>query len=228
MIRNDLPTFGAIYRILNLINGRIYIGSTINLKRRNREHYKSLLKNKHCNKFLQNDFNKCGAENFVFEYFGHEIFCKGLCSKEFILQREQLFLDGIKQNEDVECYNICMTAGNSLGRKISQETKDKWSKNRKGKTIGAENPMYGKKHTIETREKMSKNRIKKTGSEHHLFGKIRETRKFIATNIISGNVKTYINTQQAAKELKYNSGSIWRCLNGKLKKVKEWKFEYVS
>jgi len=42
----------------------------------------------------------------------------------------------------------------NLGKKHSEETKRKISKNRKGKCVGKDNYFYGKHHTEETKEKM--------------------------------------------------------------------------
>ena len=41
------------------------------------------------------------------------------------------------------------------GKHHTQKTKDKISKNRKGKCVGKEHPFYGKHHTEETLQKMS-------------------------------------------------------------------------
>lgn len=44
----------------------MYVGRTFNHSRRKREHFKKLSQGAHCNRFLQNSYNKYGAENFVF------------------------------------------------------------------------------------------------------------------------------------------------------------------
>lgn len=56
----------GIYGILNIINNKIYIGSSKNLSRRKREHFNELRSNKHSNKYLQRAFNKYGENNFKF------------------------------------------------------------------------------------------------------------------------------------------------------------------
>ena len=57
----------GIYKILNIINNKIYIGSAVNIDRRWSEHKSLLTNNKHHSKYLQNSFNKYGTENFLFE-----------------------------------------------------------------------------------------------------------------------------------------------------------------
>lgn len=57
----------GIYKITNIINNCIYIGSSVNIKSRWLEHKRDLIKNKHCNNYLQKSFNKYGLINFTFE-----------------------------------------------------------------------------------------------------------------------------------------------------------------
>ena len=57
----------GIYKITNKVNGKFYIGSANNLKRRKWEHFCNLKHNKHCNKKLQYSYNKYSKENFKFE-----------------------------------------------------------------------------------------------------------------------------------------------------------------
>lgn len=66
-IKNEEFNKSGIYQIRNLLNNKIYIGSAYNLSDRFNCH-KSLLKNnKHGNFYLQQSYNKYGAENFQFE-----------------------------------------------------------------------------------------------------------------------------------------------------------------
>lgn len=58
----------GIYKITNIHTGRIYIGQAKSFKKRWYQHCISLRGNKHQNKFLQNDFNKCKEE------LGHDDF----------------------------------------------------------------------------------------------------------------------------------------------------------
>ena len=66
-IYNGHANEGGIYRITNQINGRFYIGSTCQFKVRWSDHRSRLLRGTHGNPFLQNDFNKCGADAFIVE-----------------------------------------------------------------------------------------------------------------------------------------------------------------
>jgi len=57
----------GIYKILNIKNNKVYIGSTTNFNKRKNEHLKRLRKNKHENKYLQRAFNKYKEDNIKFE-----------------------------------------------------------------------------------------------------------------------------------------------------------------
>lgn len=61
----------GIYKITNSVNGKVYIGSTVDLKRRKRVHFRDLRVGQHYNTHLQRAYNKYGASNFhwdVLEY----------------------------------------------------------------------------------------------------------------------------------------------------------------
>ena len=57
----------AVYKIKNLVNNKVYIGSTVNTKNREYKHFWMLNKGIHDNEHLQKSFNKYGSKNFVFE-----------------------------------------------------------------------------------------------------------------------------------------------------------------
>ena len=64
----DLKRMKAgVYLISNNVNGKCYVGSTIHLDQRRKQHFSRLAHNKHVNKHLQNAYNKYGREAFEFE-----------------------------------------------------------------------------------------------------------------------------------------------------------------
>ena len=71
----------GIYFIRNKINGKIYVGSAINLKRRKWEHFTRLERNEHHNEYLQRSWNKYGKENFEFLIIQY-------CEKDKLLEKE--------------------------------------------------------------------------------------------------------------------------------------------
>lgn len=87
----------VVYRILNIKNNRIYIGSTSQYEIRKLEHLGFLRTGKHHNRFLQTDFNDFKEESFVFE-----IIKDGFETRESMLISEyELIL-----KFSGKCYNI--------------------------------------------------------------------------------------------------------------------------
>lgn len=57
----------GIYKLTNTVNGKFYIGSSINCNSRRKVHFSKLRSNTHDNKHLQASFNKYGRDAFIFE-----------------------------------------------------------------------------------------------------------------------------------------------------------------
>jgi hypothetical protein len=114
----------GIYKITNLTNGKIYIGSSQSLWKRYLNHKNCLDANTHGNTKLQNSYNKNNKENFVFELIE-------ICPVELLQEREQYYLNTLlKADSDLKYfykygYNIAITSKNNI---LSQETKTKISK----------------------------------------------------------------------------------------------------
>lgn len=155
----DNLSLNGVYTITNTVNKKIYVGSTANkmgFRERWRSHLNALKRGKHCNIHLQNAFNKYGENTFVFDIVL-------ICSKEECKVQEQIMLDKIKSYNSEIGYNICKKAGNSLGRKHSEETKKKIATNR----IYGPPANKGKKMSIESRLKMSKSQRTSEASKKH-------------------------------------------------------------
>jgi len=57
----------GIYKITNNINGKVYIGESLNIEERWNIHKNELKENKHHSYKLQNDYNIYGVDNFTYE-----------------------------------------------------------------------------------------------------------------------------------------------------------------
>jgi group I intron endonuclease len=111
----------GIYRI-DLGNGWFYIGSAVNLMGREAVHRSTLKHGKHSNIKVQRCWNKYRV--FVFNVLE-------TCEKSELISREQFYLDKYFNNK--KNTNIAPTAGSTLGRVFSDETKAKMSEVQKGK-----------------------------------------------------------------------------------------------
>ncbi|MBT6047738.1 MAG: GIY-YIG nuclease family protein [Candidatus Scalindua sp.] len=125
----------GIYEIICKPTQKRYVGSAVNLERRKKQHFTNLQKSNHPNTYLQNSYTKYGKDNFEF---------KILCYYEptELIFQEQRFLDYYKKDS---LFNICKTAGSTLGLRHTDETKKKISLGNKGN-----------KHTDEAKIKISK------------------------------------------------------------------------
>lgn len=92
----------GIYRLVNIINGKIYIGSSKKLDNRKYSHFQELRIGKHGNKKLQHAYNKYGESAFKF-------FVVELCNLEDLIEREQFWIDYLDVTK--KGYNICAKAG---------------------------------------------------------------------------------------------------------------------
>lgn len=150
----------GIYRIRNKVNGKVYIGSSVDVNIRLYDHLNDLKGNRHANIILQRSFDKHGETTFEFapiEYVE--------LTKEKLLEREQCWMDFYQVTK--YGYNICPNAASNLGRKCSDVTKKKMSESRKGK----KNPNFGKKCPEWQKELISKASRGKTGEKSHNFGR---------------------------------------------------------
>lgn len=103
----------GIYQILNKVNGKSYIGSSINLAWRKTKHFTELRNNKHHSIILQRAFLKYGEDNFEFKILVN-------CLPEYLIKLEQWFIDNINSE-----YNVAKIAGSCLGVKRSKESINK-------------------------------------------------------------------------------------------------------
>ena len=133
----------GIYIIQNNINNHIYIGSSINVKKRFNSHRNLLNTNKHPNSHLQAAWNKYGIENFTLLH-GERI-----STPESRLSRENKWIkihkpeyNNILVNNNNYFFHSAETKEKirqkALGRKVSDETKAKIKETSKGRVLSEE------------------------------------------------------------------------------------------
>lgn len=104
----------GIYCIENLVNHKKYIGSSIDIYSRWKQHKTSLKGNKHHSKRLNNSWNYYGEDNFKFYIIEK-------CSKENLIVREQFYIDLYQSYNNNNGYNVQPIAGRSIYDGISIE-----------------------------------------------------------------------------------------------------------
>lgn len=160
----------GIYKIVNKVNEKYYVGSTINLNLRWNQHKQKLRKQIHINPHLQSAWNKYGNDSFVY-------IIVETSDMSNLLLTEQKYLDIAKKEPD-KCYNIsfdafCPNRGRKLrprtekekerirqtlsGQKHTQERIDNIKKSLVGKMDGEKNGFFGKHHKEKTKLKYKEN-----------------------------------------------------------------------
>jgi group I intron endonuclease len=110
----------GIYKIENIINHKIYIGSSINLKSREYKHFWMLNNNIHDNNYLQNSFNKFGENFFIFSILEK-------CEPELLIEKENYYINEYKSNDYNYGYNLA-TVNEFRRNTFNEEVKVKLSK----------------------------------------------------------------------------------------------------
>jgi group I intron endonuclease len=142
-----------VYRITNTVNGKVYIGSTVDIDRRFRDHRSSLRANRHSNKHLQAAWWKYGEDSFRFDVV-REL---GFDTKDLVLANEQIYLDLYASYKRENGYNDNPVAGSSIGYRYTTEQRAHLSLVQKVvqrrpevvaakrlRMSGENGPMYGK------------------------------------------------------------------------------------
>jgi group I intron endonuclease len=173
-----IPCKPGIYAVINMSNGHFYIGSAVSLYNRRCKHLGDLHKGKHHSKYLQNAYNRYGADAFRFVIIEH------VEHVENLIEREQHYIDTLNPE-----YNINPIAGSRLGAKCSEEHIAKVLAARRGKP--------GKPHSRESKAKMS---ASKKGKKREPFS---EAWKAKLGEASKGNTyaKGYEHTEKARRKI---------------------------
>lgn len=219
----SLLNFAGIYQILNLANGKRYIGQAQSIQNRIHEH-----KRKRNKGYLYKAINKYGWENFEISVL------EKVDDISKLDEREQFWLDLFQTYVASNGYNICKIAGTTRGRKHTQETKQK-IKDAVPTQYGESNPFFGKKHSKESLAKMSESHKKikitkewaaKIQATKNANGTQNPKRPIIQFNLETGQtIKEWGGIGDAAKS-GFALNRLWQCCNGQAKSHKKFGWKY--
>jgi len=113
VLRHIPPDVSGVYKILCVPNGKIYIGSSVNIRVRFFYHRNTLRKQTHRNQYLQKAWNKYGENNFEFSILE-------LADEHSLLSVEQKWIDETNCTNRKTGFNITTTAG-SIGETLARK-----------------------------------------------------------------------------------------------------------
>ena len=228
--RLELLAYGkgktVVYLWTNLLNGKRYVGSAQDLNRRLLMYYSFNRISKDLTMLIHRALLKYGYSSFSLTILE-------CCDLKDLLAREQHYID-ILQPE----YNICLTAGSTLGKLHNEAARSKISTTKKGTGMGEANSMHGKLHTEEARIKMAEAKLgiklteetieklraaatgKKFTDEHRakLSASKLNSKKLSVLDLQTGVETPYASINEASRELGLLSDSIRANLRSKNKK----------
>lgn len=111
----DIRHPSGVYRITNTANGKFYIGSSIRLKTRIRQHTLQLQRVEHINGHMQASWLKHGADKFRVDILLY-------AAPQDLIFFEQRAIDSLSPE-----FNLCRIAGSTLGTRRTDESRRKMS-----------------------------------------------------------------------------------------------------
>lgn len=213
------PDTSGIYAIKNLINGKMYIGQSVNIRERLYGHKYDLKSGKHNNLHLQSAVNKYGLENFSFEALA-------LCDECELDDLERFYIAKYHTMNRKFGYNV--EEGGHYGRHRAPETIEKMRRANLGKKLSEETRKKmsenSKRHADQARESIRKNSYTwgKRGGECPFA-------KPVIQYDLDGNfIKEWDCIQDASQTLHIKDANISRVCKGKRKTCGGFKWAYKS
>lgn len=166
---SKLPKSAGIYKLTCNANDKIYIGKSVNIRRRVYDHAHCRKRGK-CGTYLKNAIIKYGWAAFSVEVL--ELVENFNASEDNIslLEKESYYIELFESYNKDKGYNICKFSNDSAGVPKSQEHIEKIRKGNIGKKRSDETKrrmsiaklgntnMLGKKHSEDTKAKMKKSK----------------------------------------------------------------------
>lgn len=233
----------GIYKIINVVNNKFYVGSAVNFSRRKARHFSELRHNKHNNRWLQASWNKHGEQAFVFAIV------EEVQDKAILLEVENRWL---KEHVGKDyCYNIGVDAtAPMLG--MSGEASPTWGYKHTPEALAViTSASTGRKHTPEDIEKIRQHWIGKpksaevrakisatlSGEGNYWYGKKRpdhgaKVSKAVVVTDPNGKSTEYASIAVLREEMKIKPPTVNRALKSGKPLVrgpyKGWAFKYLD
>lgn len=209
-----------VYKITNLVNGKIYVGKATSIKARWSKHKTAAIaKNPNDYTYFHKAMNKYGFDNFKVEQVAE------YKTEREALDAEIFYIKEWKCRDKNIGYNLTDGGDGASGFKHSEETKIKMSESKKGANVGEENPFFGKEHS-----EKAKNAIREKQNINYELNK----EKIDAMNIAQCQFNTeecikiqklYLSgftIKQIVSECGSNDHVICRILSGKYMSIKNY------
>lgn len=146
----------CVYKITNTLNGKVYIGQTVDYRKRKVGHFSYLRRNAHRNSYLQKSFNKYGESSFKMEIIKE-------CAVDELDKLEIYYMRKYNSIDKTLGYN--MVIGGNTNKSFPDYIRQKMSRSQKGRIISEEHrKRIGKWHkgkTISPKDIEKANKTKK-------------------------------------------------------------------
>lgn len=239
----------GIYKIYFQNSSKLYIGSSKDICRRWSNHLNDLRKNKHCNKHLQNAYNKYGYYNIQFEIVKTIDFI----DRKTLLYEEQLVLNNLLKADSDKKYfldnsynlsTICLGSNQvykntrrvsvfNLNMDFIEEIEGVREVERIYNLQGIHKCCKGQRSRVgnyifKYSDELNIEFITKKG-EGYRKGEKRKNVKPIAQYDFKSKefIKNWRCAEEASKELDLYDGGISRVLSGKYSNIKGFYFKYI-
>jgi group I intron endonuclease len=233
---NDIGKISGIYKIINKVNGKYYVGSSNNILKRLKHHINRLKNNKHVNDYLQNAWNKYQITNFKFYIIE--------CVNSNLLYIEQKYLNIAKTEQHIS-YNLkFIVSGGDISdyskqkiskalknRIVSNETKEKLKISHLGHKLSNKTKQIlsdlqsGKKLSIDSKNKISnyfKNKKLSTFHKEKLSTSAKSRHITFSFYNTETNNNFYGTKSQFYKTFNLNRHHVVELLNKKRNNLKGW------
>jgi group I intron endonuclease len=232
----------GIYKIINIVNNKFYIGSAVDLKRRKTRHFSELRTGKHNNRHLQAAWVKYGEQAFIF------VVVEDLPQDADLLAAENVWL---KEHVGKDyCYNIGVDAvapmlgmsgeaSPTWGLRHTADAKRRISEAGKGRVPSAETlakrslTLRGRPVSSATRAKIS---ATLSGEGNYWYGKKRpdhgaKVSKAVVVTDPEGRTEVFDSIQSLRETLALKPPTVNRALQSGAAitrgPMKGWSFKYA-